>query len=692
MPQKKITLFLLSCLVVAWVTAAYMPSLTNGFTEGDDNIYVVRNNAVKDLSLTNTAKIFSTFHFRLYKPLTLFSFAIERHFFGLDPFFYHLDNLILHLLNCLMVGWLFLLLSGDTRIAFFMALLFGLHPMHVESVAWVAERKDMLYAFFMLGAAVAYCYHKNIAVCVLFALSLMAKPAALTFPLFLYAIDHLRYRKNTIGTFLEKVPVVAIAAIFFAVNLYAHFFESGAGRQGSLTGFPENILNACYVLVFYVSKLLVPLKLAAAYPAPTPNALLLSLAVALLAALAVKISLRFTRKVMFGALIFFITVLPVLQVVTTAFSLVQDRYTYIPSLGIFYILSAGFFRVYRKCLGRAAVLRIAMAAGAISVAMLLTAMTYKRTEVWRDSVTLWDDTLKKYPSIPEAECFLGAGYLAQGDAGKAMKCFRKSLVMGNRSIVMYLSLGAAYYKTSQYDKAISCYDKAIRVDPRLPELYHERALALLKKKDLPGAIRDFSRAIELEPAYEDAYYLRGNCCLELGDYKNTVKDYLAAYDLSPSLFSDPKFFFQLGYAYQALGQADQALQAYTKALEMDKRDPELYYYRGYCFDQERKYGLALSDYNKAIALRPGYAEAYLNRGIIFAGYGRTLEAITDFTRSIALDPGSFEAYYNRAFAYFEKKEYDKCWDDIHKIESLGAAGNIDQKFLARLKELSGRGQ
>ena len=200
--MKKIKIIIPAFLIIIVTLISFYPSLKNDFTNWDDNLYVTENSTIRSLSPTNLKKISTAFFVTHYQPVTMFSYLLEYHFFKLNPFNYHLTNLILHLLNCLLVFWVIYLLSASIPVACLTALLFGIHPLQVESVAWISERKNLLYVFFFLGAMISYLYYlgkgkklKYFLLCLgLFILALLSKSLAFTFPLVLLLLDYFLFQ------------------------------------------------------------------------------------------------------------------------------------------------------------------------------------------------------------------------------------------------------------------------------------------------------------------------------------------------------------------------------------------------------------------------------------------------------------------------------------------------------------------
>ena len=324
--QKKAWIRIALILIAVVTAVSFLSSLDNGFVNWDDNEYVTENYAIRSFSWNTLKTIFTSFYLGTYCPLVILSYTLEYALFGLAPFGYHLTNLLLHIGNTLLVFALVLRLSTHPPSALVAALLFGVHPLHVESVAWVTERKDVLSTLFFLGALLCYLRyqedkqaHLYALSIVAFVLSLFSKPMGVTLPLILLLCDYLCARGWTYRTLVEKVPFVMVSALFSVIMVLAQH-SSGGINAARFSALVDNVLVACWGLVFYLSKTLAPVGLSAYYPYPPeisfhllafflPPILLLALTAG------VWISRRYTRTVVFGSLFFFVTLLPVLKII-----------------------------------------------------------------------------------------------------------------------------------------------------------------------------------------------------------------------------------------------------------------------------------------------------------------------------------------------------------------------------------------
>ena len=254
MLSRKDKILCLIFLIVSMTAIVYYPSLNNGFINWDDNEYVGANMNIRSISWENIKDNFTSPYYGNYIPFTTLTYAVEYRLAKLNPRAYHATNLILHLFNCMLVFWFIYLFCGKEYVALIVALLFGIHPLHVESVAWVSERKDVLYSFFFLSSLISYTrYLKEKKVSywslslLLFAASCLSKPMAVTLPLVLFLIDYLLHQKVEIKTLLLKIPFISISLIFGIISLLTQY---GARTQDRRIYFPFLVISCGPVMVF----------------------------------------------------------------------------------------------------------------------------------------------------------------------------------------------------------------------------------------------------------------------------------------------------------------------------------------------------------------------------------------------------------------------------------------------------------
>jgi len=319
----------------------YLPALHNNLLNWDDNAYITDNLLIRTINLKD---IFSRFVMGNYHPLTILVLAVEYKLFGLDAVGYHAVNISLHLINTMLVCYTVLLLSDKIIIALVAALLFGVHPLHVESVAWAAELKDLLYTLFFLASYIFYLKYIKIRqtkflfiALLLFLLSLLSKAMAASLPAVLLLTDYFKGRKINVKVILEKVPFLLLAGI---LGIVAVFAQKGAIQDIDIFTFPQRMVFACYGFVSYLFKTVLPVNLSAYYPYPIksgsniPVFFYSYLLLFIIFSFIVFHSLKHTKKLFFGIAFFAITVFLVLQLLPVGNAIMADRYSYIPTIGI----------------------------------------------------------------------------------------------------------------------------------------------------------------------------------------------------------------------------------------------------------------------------------------------------------------------------------------------------------------------
>jgi tetratricopeptide (TPR) repeat protein len=649
----------------------FLPSLRNGFVNWDDDRYLTNNTAVQHISPANIGKIFSSFLVDdyTYEPLTVLSYSPEYHFFKLNPGVYHATNLVLYLFNCLLVFWLIYILSRSMAVAVMTALLFGIHPLHVESVAWIAGRKDILCGLFFLSAMIAYVYHLRQTrlskpyyfSLIFFVLSLLAKAMAITLPFVLFLLDYFVDRKDKKISFANKIPFFMLSLIFGGIAVFARFSSMNSGAAihhlHSLS-YLDKFLNANFIISFYLIKLLIPIKLSSFYPyqlsliKPWPIIFMIAPIFSMISGLTIFIFKKTSKKTVFSALFFLIMILPVLQFVQTGLAMVADRYMYLPSLGIFYGISEGIFWFYtRSKRYESKSMLIFFSILLISIGCALGALTWKRCGVWKDSSTLWGDVLNNDPN----------------------------------SAVAYNGLGEFFVEKGKQTEAVALFSKAIEIDPDFFEAYNHRGNVYVRRGSLDQALLDFSKALEIKPNYADAYNNKGDVYARRGNLDQALLDYSKAIGIKPECV---EAYSNRGNAYVSRGNFDQAILDFNKAIEINPDYAEVYNNRGIVYARRGSLDRAILDYNKAIEIKFDYAEAYNNRGNAYSRRGNLDRAILDYNRAIEINPIYARAYYNRVAVYYMENKYDKSWEDVHRAEALGITFPPD--FLKELRKVSGR--
>lgn len=529
----------LSCLVIAIAAAAaFAPTLANGFTNFDDNAYLTDNPLVRSLSPANLARIFTTTPpHTLFNPLVTLSFAIEYKLWGLEPLGYHAVNLLLHLVNALLVFALARGLAARRGTALLASLLFALHPLRVDSVAWVTERKDLLSAFFLLLALLAYrrflerdASRAYLAALLLFAAAVLAKMSALVLPALLLLMDWRCAGRIGRRRWLEKIPFALILLLYGAGSWFgvqAHSVRYTGGDAAVMAG------NSLRLVPFYLQKTLWPSGLSAHYPTdmrffmPSPWPALL-LAAALLAATFLLLHGQ-RRDWLWGWGFFLVALLPAFAVIWNFFP-VANRYSYLPAVGLSHVLALSAWQtgVFLKRWKRVAAVWTSLLLACLG---LLAAISFQRCRVWKDSLSLWNDVIAKYPVIPlafhnrasalkamhrlpeayedysqaiallpHASFFWNRGLLQlqRGREAEAAADFYQSMLRDPDYLKIFARMAVDRHGAAGREQAIAAGRRllAVRADARVHAAMAEQFAALGR---VPEAERHLREALRLEP-------------------------------------------------------------------------------------------------------------------------------------------------------------------------------------------------
>ncbi len=517
------------------------PCLKNGFTNWDDPTYILDNPLIKTLSAENLKKIFTEVYFSNYQPLHIFSYALEYHFFRDSATGYHAVSILLHLTNTLLAGWLAWLLTGRKWAVMLTGLLFGIHPLHVESIAWAAERKDLLYAlFFFLSLGYYIRYLRNgekitdiVYALIFFTLSVFSKAMAASLPPVLILLDIYYRRPWTMKVWLEKIPFFILALVMGMVSVNASR-ESGSIAGNESFSLFERILFANYNLYQYYLKLLVPAHLSAYYPYPEKSAgslpwhyYLSPLFTAVLAGWCLW-TFKKNRLYFMWTGFFVVTIMLVLQVLPVGPAIFSERYSYVPSFGLFLLMGTGFDVLVSRSSGKIKNLRPAVFALAGTWCLWLGAVTWQRCGVWKDSITLWNDVISQFDTALHAYNNRADAFYKSGQYEAAIRDLDKAISLNGNYAMAWYNRGNAYGQLGKFEEAFRDLDQAIGLDPKNANAYNKRgqANAVLGRKE--NAFVDFNKALELDPANAEIYYNIGITHLNAGNRDEACKALLKA--------------------------------------------------------------------------------------------------------------------------------------------------------------------
>lgn len=675
--------------IIAISFIAYYPALNNDFTNWDDTSYASQYYQHENKGWEAIKYEFSHFWMGNYHPLAMLSLKIDfnlakkripldpdnKRDYEPTPFAFILHNLILHLFNTIFVFFLVLLIIKLYEqkyrpnkpnlffvIAFVSSLLFGVHAIHVESVAWISERKDVLYTFFFLLSAILYLKYIEKKQLVFFALSilsfllsLLSKGQAVSLSITIIAIDIFLGRNwRDYRIWIEKLPFLLLSLTFGIIAIWAQKAGSAIHDIADYF-FHERIVWASYGLTQYILKLTIPFDLTPLYPYPyksghLPAMYYLFIIPALVFLYLSYLALKKDRLIAFSIAFYLINIFLLLQLLPVGSAVMADRYAYIPSIG-FFLFVAGLITLIaeKKQYFWIWVALIVAMAGYNSF------FTYKQTDIWQNSLSLWNHTIELEP----------------------------------KAVVAWNNRGSTKEKYKMHADAIQDFDEAISLKPDYAHAYYNRGTARKnlaektynqaeKTKLYQDALDDYNKAIILIPDFDKAFHNRGIIYDNLGQFDLAMKDFEKALELAPNNF---EIFINRGVVYGKMNQLDKAIEDFNKAIEINPRNSSAYSNRGLANNIAGNKESALQDYNKAIELDPGFATAYSNRGLIHKSNQDYTKALDDFSKSIQSNPLFADAYYHRATIFILMNNREEACKDFAQAQNLGytpAAQMIEQ--------------
>jgi len=545
-PVSKWIYFLFIGLAIILTYIAFAPSLKNGFVSWDDEGYLFENSYIINYGWNATKAIFSHIIMANYHPITIFVYATLHHLYKFTPYYYHLFNIVFHLFNVLLVfAFIYKISKKNLTIAFVTALLFGIHPLHVESVTWVSETKDVLYAFFFIIGLLCYMKYNDIKQkkiifyllsLLFFILSCLSKGMAVVFPLILVIIDFINDRKINIKSQLNKIPFFIIALLFGIIAIKAQATDKGIFDTSAFSLFDKIVLPA-YGMLFYLYKMIFPLNLSIIYPYPVktssilPFEYLISPLILILLIGLVLYSLKYNRKIAFGSLFFFFCILPVLQIIPVGISIASDRYFYLSSIGLFYLIGYGFnYLIENKSKVKKYSKFIAFSL-LIVITFILINLTRKRTLVWNNTITLWQDVIRYDPNIDKPYFNIGLQLDRNGNIDSAIVLYKKAIFYNPKNVKALNNLGNRMYDKRFYDSAFFYYTKLLAADSLYYPVYHNLGNIYDLRGNLDKAIEYYNKAITLKNDFALSYFMLGVCWNQKGDSIKSNNNYIRAAQL-----------------------------------------------------------------------------------------------------------------------------------------------------------------
>ncbi|MBI4681930.1 MAG: tetratricopeptide repeat protein [Nitrospirae bacterium] len=565
----------IALLIASLTFLVYLPALKNGFVNWDDQLNVYENPYIRALDL-NLLKYMFSFQDTMWIPITRLSHALNYAVWGLDPMGHHLTNIVFHGFNTFLVVILVIRLMEkpgfsdpapgpgsdtayikNTLIAGGLTgILFGIHPLRVESVAWVTERKDVLSCFFMLLSLLYYLKFVSISLkkkrrlyyvlsLVFFVMAMMSKPIAVTLPVILvildiYPLESLNFKaglKSGISVIKEKIPFLALSLTLSIVTLVSYESE-GITVTKLDAGFIDRLLISVRTLCFYPVKILWPVNLAPMYPYPSKVsffAMEYIAALILFLAISAFCVYKWKRNKIWSAvwLFYIATLLPVLGIIKFGYFAAADRYTYLPGLGPFLLISLGITSLYGYFSNKnlLQLRKYFLFTVFILTVCALSILTIQQIKIWESSISLWSAQINRFPDSHLGHMNLADAYVRDGNYQQAIVVFNKIEELYPSDPDNYFNRGIAYGTLGLHEKAIEDFKKAIKLSHQNAKYYNELGIAYGSLGNYLQAVDNLNEAVKLDPELAKAYYYRGMAYKSLGINNLFIVDFRRAAQL-----------------------------------------------------------------------------------------------------------------------------------------------------------------
>jgi len=668
------------CLCIILMTfATFWQVRNNEFINLDDNLYVTENVYVsKGLTVHSIFWALTSIYRGHWHPITWLSHMFDYDLYGLNACGHHLTNLIFHIGNALLLFILFHRMTAAPWRSGFLAALFALHPLRVESVAWVAERKDVLSAFFWMLTIWAYLYYvkkpksnRYLFVVLCFLLALMSKPMAVTLPFVLLLLDFWPLKRLRLGKtdsnlnssisismsipphqvlffhlVWEKITLFLLAAVFSLFTVLLHW---RSGAISSLDKLPLEIRsgNALVSYAKYMAKMIWPDRLAVLYPHPiilplweVAGATLLLLMITVL----VFLSRRKYPYLIVGWLWYLGTLLPMIGLVQAGVQGMADRFTYIPMIGLIIMVVYGISDIASGWRFS----KVVLATSGVLCLLILMISTAYQVQVWRNSVTLFSHTLKVTANNPIIENNLGVTFARQGKDYDAAEHYKKALEINPRYSDAHHNLAALLARQGKDQEAMVHFVEALRAKPNSAEAHNDLGALLTKHGKIQEAIFHFIEAIRINPKYGETYFNLGLVLLDQRRNEEAIAFFNEALRINPE---KAKIQHHLAVALAGAGKTEEAIVHYNIALEMNPKNGQGHYELGVILARQGKNEEAIVHLAEALRIIPDYGEAHLSLGMIYLEMGKKDLAFERYKILQAINKDLAESLYKEISEY-----------------------------------------
>ncbi len=666
------------------------------FARYDDDKYVTENRHVQSRMTTDSIIwAFTSVNVNNWHPLTWLSHMLDYQLYGSNPAGHHLTSLFLHIVNTLLLFFILKRMTGFTWQSAFVAALFAIHPLHIESVAWVAERKDVLSTLFFMLTLWAYVryveypgIYRYLPIILFFTFGLMSKPMLVTLPFVLLLLDfwpigRLQFRKSilnisstslqtaanedekksNIGLIIEKIPLFIISAASIGITLYAQW--TGIAPIESLP-FGTRISNALVSFISYMVKMIWPGNLAVFYPYPDMIPIWQAGGSILLLILITLIAIRSVRHypyVMTGWLWYLGTLVPVIGLVQVGNQSIADRYTYIPLIGLFMIIAWAM----PDFLARWRYRHVALALSAGCVIGVLMTVSMFQVRHWHNSITLFEHAISVTKNNYVMHSNIGASLAEQGKYGDAVLHYTEALRIKPDDFEARYNLANALARQGKLEESLSQYAEALRIQPDAAAVHNNMGIALSYLGRTDEAVIHFREALRIKPDFHDAEL---NLKTALNRQMKPRQNILEIANKKPA---DPKSAegrMQAGLSLFQKGRLDEAIPEFEEALRLNPNIAAAHITLGLIMAQKRNLDKAIHHFRIALQIKPNLPEAHNSLGVALTYKGEIDEAITHFEEALQINPKFAKAHNSLAVALAQKGKTDEAIDHLRKALQL----------------------
>jgi Tfp pilus assembly protein PilF len=642
--------------LAALAVAVYLGVGGHDFIGLDDPGYVRDNpHVLAGLTWTGVRWAFTTDLAANWHPVTWLSHMLDVTLFGPAPGPQHLVDVMWHAIDTALLFVLLRWTTGAIGRSAFVAALFAVHPAHVESVAWIAERKDVLSTFFWLLMTLAYVAYARapagrgrrayIGALVLLALGLMSKPMLISAPALLLVLDVWPLGRTPWTSpaarwtplLVEKVPFAALSVASLVVTFIVQRI-GGAVSTLQVLPWSMRIDNALVSYVKYAVTMVWPTGLSIFYPYPHDFSMaeVAGAALALVAATTLAWRERTRRPYLFAGWAWYVvTLVPVIGLAQVGTQAMADRYTYVPYAGLFIIVAWGAVDLLR-----APAARPLLAAAAAAAIVALAVDAHAQVAVWQDTQTVWQHAIDVMPSNYRAHNAMGAWLGEHGRPADAAAEFAESARLDPSYPDAPHNLGVALADQGKYQDAIAQYERALQLNPNFAEAHSDLGLALASTGQVDAALAHYQEALRLDPALAEAHSNLGLLLMSRGQIGDAMQHYRQALAINPSLAGAHR---NLGMALQAQGDLEGAIAQYQEAIRLRPAFPDAHNDLGFALATTGHVPDAIVEFRQAVSLRPDFVQARVNLGLALAGTAQFDEAASEFQRVLQLDPGNASA-------------------------------------------------